>query len=55
MKRIQRKSCQIKKYKMNKIYLSYFDDKRYIPDNGIQTLAYIYEDAKKAKVLYNQY
>ena len=33
-------------YESNKISLSAFDDKRYIPDDGINTLPYGHKDMK---------
>ena len=39
MKRIQSKAHRIGMHNINKNYLSYFDDKRYILDDGIKTLA----------------
>ena len=34
-------------YESNKIFLSAFDDKRYILDDGINTLAYGHKDIPK--------
>ena len=34
-------------YEINKISLSCFDDKRFVLNNGIYTLAYFYKDLKK--------
>ena len=43
-------------YESNKISLSTFDDKRYILDNGISTLAYGHKDIpKKHKVKISYY
>ena len=42
MKRLQAKKHKIGTYEMNKISLSCFDDKKFILDNGIHTLAYSY-------------
>ena len=47
MKRIQSKSHKIGTYELNKIYLSCFDDKRYILGHGINTLAYGHKDIVK--------
>ena len=47
MKRIQAKKHKIGTYEINKISLSCFDDKRYLLDDGINTLAYFYKDCKK--------
>ena len=44
MKRIQSNLHRIGTYDLNKISLSCFDDKRYILDNGIDTLAYFHKD-----------
>ena len=46
MKRIQSKLRKIT-YEVCKISLSCFDDKRYILDNGINTLAYFHKDRRK--------
>ena len=34
-------------YESNKISLSVFDDKRYVKDDGINTLAYVHKDIPK--------
>ena len=47
MKRIQSKKHKIGTYEVNKISLSYFDDKRFVLDDGIHTLAYFHKDLKK--------
>ena len=47
MKRIQAKKHKIGTYEINKISLLCFDDKRFILDDGIHTLAYFHEDLKK--------
>ena len=44
MKRIQSVLHDIGIYGINKISLSCFDDKRYVLDDGINTLAYFYKD-----------
>ena len=44
MKRIQSKLHEIGTYDLNKISLSCFDDKRYVLDDGINTLAYFHKD-----------
>ena len=44
MKRIQSNLHRIGTYGLNKISLSCFDDKRYILDDGINTLAYFHKD-----------
>ena len=47
MKRIQSKKYEIGTYKINKISLSCFDDKRFVLDDGIHTLPYFYKNLKK--------
>ena len=47
MKRIQNKKHKIGTYEINKIWLSCFDDKRFVLDDGIHTLAYFHKDLKK--------
>ena len=44
MKRIQSELHRIGTYDINKISLSCFDDKRFILDDGINTLAYGHKD-----------
>ena len=44
MKRIQSKKHQLGNYKIDIISLSCFDDKRYVLDDGICTLAYFHKD-----------
>ena len=44
MRRIQSKKHKIGTYKMNKISLSCFDDKRFVLDNGIHTVSYFHKD-----------
>ena len=46
MKRIQSKLHKIGTYDACKIYLSCFDDKIYILDDGINSLAYFHKDEK---------
>ena len=46
MKRIQSKLHKIGTYGVCKISLSYFDDKRYVLDYGVNTLAYFYKHRK---------
>ena len=46
MKRIQRKLHRIGTYDVCKISLFCFDDKRYILDDGINSLAYFHKDTK---------
>ena len=45
MKRIQAKKHKIGTYEINKISLSYFNDKRLVLDDGIHTLAYFHKDS----------
>ena len=47
MKRIQAKKHKIGTYEINKISLSCFVDKRYILDDGVNTLAYFHKDCNK--------
>ena len=42
-KRIQSKKYQPGTYEINKISLSFFDDKRYVQDDSINTLAYFHK------------
>ena len=49
MKRIQSKKHKIGTYEINKISLSCFDDKRYVLDDGIHTLAYFHKDCNNRK------
>ena len=44
MRRIQGKKHKIGTYEINKMSLSGFDDKGFILDDGIHTLAYYYKD-----------
>ena len=44
MKRIQSKLYKLGTYNIFKLSLSYFDDKRYVLDNGASTLAYFHEN-----------
>ena len=46
MKRIQSKLHRIRTYNVCKISLSCFDGKRYVLDDGVNTLAYFYKDIK---------
>ena len=45
MKRIQAKKHKIGTYKIDKISLSCFDDKRYVLDDGVYTLTYFHKDS----------
>ena len=51
MKRIQAKKHKIGTYEIDKISLSCFDDKRYVLDDGIHTLAYFHKDSDDWKEL----
>ena len=46
MKRIQSKLHRIRTYDVCKMSLSYFDDKRYILDDGINSLTYFHKYIK---------
>ena len=50
MKRIQSELPRLGTYKLNKITLSCFDDKRFVLDDGSNTLAYFYKDISVDKV-----
>ena len=45
MKRIQSKKHKLGTYGIDKISLSWFDDKRYMLDDGIYTLTYFHKDS----------
>ena len=47
MKRIQAKKHKIGTSEIDKISLSCFDDKRFVLDNGVHTLAYFHKDCNK--------
>ena len=47
MKKIQAKKHKIGTYEIDKISLSYFDDKRYVLDDGIHTLDYFHKESHK--------
>ena len=47
MKRMQEKKHKIGTYEFDKISLSCFDDKRYVLDDGVNTLAYFHKDCHK--------
>ena len=46
MKRIQSKLHKIGTYDVYKIPLSYFDDKRYVLNDGVNSLAYFHKYTK---------
>ena len=48
MKRIQSKKHKLGIYEIEKISLSCFDNKRYVLDDGIHTLAYFHKDVSQA-------
>ena len=47
MRRIQAKNHKIGTYEIDKISLSWFDDKKFILDDGIHTLAYFQKNSRK--------
>ena len=47
MKRMQAKKHETGTYEIDKISLSCFDDKRFVLDNGVHTLAYFHKDCNK--------
>ena len=47
MRRIQAKKHKVGTYKIDKISLSCFDDKRFVRNDGIHTLTYFHKDLKK--------
>ena len=47
MKRMQAKKHKIGTYEIYKIYLSCFDDKRFVLDNGVNSLAYFHKYCNK--------
>ena len=49
MRRIQGKKHKMGTYEINKISLSVFDDKRFVLNDGIHTLAYFHEDIDHIK------
>ena len=51
MKRIQAKKHKIGTYEIGKISLSCFDDKKYVSDDGIHTLASFHKDSNNSKEL----
>ena len=46
MRGIQGKNHKMGTYEINKISLSVFDDKRFVLNNGVHTLAYFHKDLK---------
>ena len=51
MKRIQTKKHKMGTYETDKIWLSCSDDKRFILDDGIHTLAYFHKDFNHGEIL----
>ena len=51
MKRIQAQKHKIGTYEIDKISLSCFDDKRFVLDDGVHTLAYFHKDCNDKKNL----
>ena len=49
MKRIQSKLHKIGNYDVCKISLSCFDEKRYVLDDGVNTLAYFHKDLENSQ------
>ena len=47
MRRVQDIKHKIGTYKINKLSLSCFDDKRFVLNDGIHTLAYFHKDLQK--------
>ena len=47
MKKIQSKNHKMGTYKISKISLSCFDDKIFVLNDGIHTLAYFHKDLRK--------
>ena len=47
MNRIQAKKHKIRTYEIDKMPLSCFDDKRYVLDDGVNTLAYFHKGCNK--------
>ena len=47
MRKIQGKKHKIGTYEVYKISLSFFDDKRFVLDDGIHTLAYFHKNVRK--------
>ena len=48
MKRIQSTKHKLGTYEIDKISFSYFDDKRYVLDDGIYTLSYFHKNSVKS-------
>ena len=56
IRRNQAKKHKLGTYEINKISLSCFHDKRFVLDDGIQTLAYFHKDLKNrfSKMIINK-
>ena len=54
MKKIQRKLYKIGTYDVCKIYLSCFDDERFVLEDGINILAYFHKDIRSQYLGTNQ-
>ena len=52
MRRIQSKNHKIGIYEINKILLLCFDNKRFVLDDGIHTLAYFHKGCKSKKMFW---
>ena len=50
MRKIQGKKHKMGTYKINKISLSVFDDKIFVSNDGIHTLAYFHKDVKNYRL-----
>ena len=48
---MQAKKYKLVTYEIDKISLSYFDDKGYVSDDGIHTLAYFHKDSNNSREL----
>ena len=48
MKRIQSKKHKLGKYEVDKIFLSCFDDKRYVLDGAIYNLSYFHKNSVRS-------
>ena len=46
-KRMQAKKHKIGTYEIDEIFLSFFDDKRFVLDDGVHTLDYFHKDCNK--------
>ena len=53
MKRIQSRSHRIGTYHVCKISLPSFDDKRYVLDDGVNSLTYFHKDIKRLIILFD--